>query len=57
MELSLKGGPMIAAVTLSATKGPYGYTTLGAEFAATDVPDLHLGLRGPVRLAHIGFSG
>lgn len=57
MELSLNGGPLIAVVTLSATKGPYDYTTLGADFAAADVHDVHLRLRGPLRLAHVGFSG
>ncbi|MGW3413425.1 glycoside hydrolase family 3 C-terminal domain-containing protein [Streptomyces sp. NPDC000888] len=57
VELSLNGGPLIAVVTLSATKGPYDYTTLGADFAAADVHDVHLRLRGPLRLAHVGFSG
>ncbi|MFI6493578.1 glycoside hydrolase family 3 C-terminal domain-containing protein [Streptomyces sp. NPDC050564] len=57
VELSLDGGPLTAALTLSATKGPYDYTTLGAEIAAVGVHDVHLGLRGPLRLARVGFSG
>jgi beta-glucosidase len=47
---------LTAVLTLSATKGPYDYTTLGAEIAAIGVHDVHLRLRGPLRLAHVGFS-
>ncbi|MFD5631563.1 glycoside hydrolase family 3 C-terminal domain-containing protein [Streptomyces sp. NPDC127072] len=57
VEISLDGGSPTAPVTLDATKGPYEYTTLGAEFTAAGVRDVHLGLRGPLRLAHVGFSG
>ncbi|MFF4350933.1 glycoside hydrolase family 3 C-terminal domain-containing protein [Streptomyces sp. NPDC001530] len=57
VELSLDGGPLTAALTLSATKGPYDYTALGAEIAVAGVHDVHLRLRGPLRLAHVGFSG
>ncbi|WP_369249554.1 glycoside hydrolase family 3 C-terminal domain-containing protein [Streptomyces sp. R41] len=57
VELSLDGGPLTAVVTLSTTKGPYDYATLGAETAAAGVHDVHLRLRGPLRLAHVGFSG
>ena len=31
--------------------------SLGAGLAAGGVHDLHLRLRGPLRLAHVGFSG
>ncbi|WP_369262676.1 glycoside hydrolase family 3 C-terminal domain-containing protein [Streptomyces sp. R35] len=58
VELSLDGGPLIAELTLNGTKGPYDYTTLGAEIASVAaVHDVHLRLRGPLRLAHVGFSG
>ncbi|MFI6337328.1 glycoside hydrolase family 3 C-terminal domain-containing protein [Streptomyces sp. NPDC050535] len=57
VEISLDGGPSTAPVTLDASKGPYDYTTLGAEFTAAGVHDVHLRLRGPLRLAHVGFSG
>ncbi|MGW7167349.1 glycoside hydrolase family 3 C-terminal domain-containing protein [Streptomyces sp. NPDC054884] len=58
VELSLDGGPVLATVTLRApTPGPYDYVTLDAPFVADGVHDLRLGLRGPLRLAHVGFSG
>ncbi|GGN76759.1 sugar hydrolase [Streptomyces albiflavescens] len=57
VELSLDGGPSNAVLTLGATKGPYDYTTLGAEIAAAGVHDVHIRLRGPLRLARVGFSG
>jgi beta-glucosidase len=57
VEVSLDGGPSLATVSFGATKGPYDYTTIGAEFAAHGVHDLHLRLRGPLRLARVGFSG
>ncbi|MEY2246128.1 glycoside hydrolase family 3 C-terminal domain-containing protein [Streptomyces sp. BF23-18] len=56
VELSLDGKP-VADVTLSGTRGPYDYRTLTAAFTAGGVHDVRLGLRGPVRLAHVGFSG
>jgi beta-glucosidase len=56
VEVSLDGKP-VAEVTLSGTLGPYDYRTLTAPFTAGGVHDVHLGLRGPVRLAHVGFSG
>ncbi|MFC4884469.1 glycoside hydrolase family 3 C-terminal domain-containing protein [Streptomyces beijiangensis] len=37
--------------------GPYVYATLEAGLQVSGVHDLRLGLRGSVRLAHIGFSG
>ncbi|MFD3314489.1 glycoside hydrolase family 3 C-terminal domain-containing protein [Streptomyces sp. NPDC058694] len=57
LELALDGGPVIARLDVPATPGPYDYTTVVTSFSATEVHDLHIGLRGPVRLAHVGFSG
>ncbi|GAB2877773.1 glycoside hydrolase family 3 C-terminal domain-containing protein [Streptomyces deserti] len=56
LELSLDGGPALAVLTADGS-GPYDYTTLGAAIAAEGVHDVHLRLRGPLRLAHVGFSG
>jgi beta-glucosidase len=57
VEISLDGGPALAALTLRPTKGPYDYTTLDADFHATGVHDVRVTLRGPLRLAHVGFAG
>lgn len=58
VELSLDGGPALARLALPApTSGPYDYTTLGAGIVAEGVHDVHIRLRGPLRLAHVGFSG
>lgn len=57
LELALDGGPVIARLDVPATPGPYDHTTVVTEFRATEIHDLHIGLRGPVRLAHVGFSG
>ncbi|GAA3995016.1 glycoside hydrolase family 3 C-terminal domain-containing protein [Streptomyces plumbiresistens] len=62
VELALNGGPTLATLTSDASdSGPYAYTTLGAGFVAgfvaEGVHDVHLRLRGPLRLAHVGFSG
>ncbi len=57
VEISLAGGPPPAVLTLPPTKGPYDYTTVTAAFAADGVHDVHLRLRGPLRLAQVGFSG
>ncbi|MEH0446736.1 glycoside hydrolase family 3 C-terminal domain-containing protein [Streptomyces sp. B21-102] len=58
VEFSLDGGPVLATVSLGTpTPGPYAYVTLDAPFVADGVHDLRLGLRGPLRLAHVGFSG
>ncbi|MFF4835609.1 glycoside hydrolase family 3 C-terminal domain-containing protein [Streptomyces sp. NPDC001315] len=58
VELSLDGTTPLAVLTsATAASGPYDYTTLGAGIAAEGVHDLHLRLRGPLRLAHVGFSG
>ncbi|MCX4905031.1 glycoside hydrolase family 3 C-terminal domain-containing protein [Streptomyces sp. NBC_00878] len=57
IELALDGGPVIARLDVPATPGPYDYLTVVAPFRATGMHDLHVGLRGPLRLAHVGFSG
>ncbi|MFE1285930.1 glycoside hydrolase family 3 C-terminal domain-containing protein [Streptomyces sp. NPDC058751] len=44
-------------LTVNGTDGPYDYRTFTAAFTADGVHDVRLGLRGPVRLAHVGFSG
>jgi beta-glucosidase len=58
VEFSLVGGPVLATLTLGTPTGdPYAYTTLHAAVSATGVHDVHLTLRGPLRLARVGFSG
>ncbi|MGW1783638.1 glycoside hydrolase family 3 C-terminal domain-containing protein [Streptomyces sp. NPDC002143] len=58
VELALDGGPALAALTVDTpTPGPYDYVTVEAPFPAEGVHDLHLRLRGPLRLAHVGFTG
>ncbi|MFE2888017.1 glycoside hydrolase family 3 C-terminal domain-containing protein [Streptomyces sp. NPDC059272] len=58
VELSLDGGPVLAELALpEPTSGPYDYTTLGAGIVVEGVHDVHLKLRGPLRLARVGFSG
>lgn len=58
IEFSLNGGPVLAVLPLApGTSGPYDYTTLSAEVTAAGLHDVHLRLRGPLRLAHVGFSG
>ncbi|WP_371635072.1 glycoside hydrolase family 3 C-terminal domain-containing protein [Streptomyces zaomyceticus] len=57
VELSLADGTVLARAEVPPTGGPYAYTVLGVPLVLRDVVDLHLGLRGPVRLAHIGFAG
>ncbi|GAA2196712.1 glycoside hydrolase family 3 C-terminal domain-containing protein [Streptomyces bangladeshensis] len=58
LELALDGGPVLASLTLDTpTAGPYAYTTVTAGLAAEGVHDVRLALRGPLRLAHVGFSG
>jgi beta-glucosidase len=58
LEVSLDGGPVPAALTPDApTADVYAYTTLAAGLVAGGVHDVHLRLRGPLRLAHVGFRG
>ncbi|MFI0964546.1 glycoside hydrolase family 3 C-terminal domain-containing protein [Streptomyces sp. NPDC021080] len=51
------GTAAVAGLTVSGTRGAYDYRTLTAAFTADGVHDVRLRLRGPVRLAHVGFSG
>ncbi|MGW6907614.1 glycoside hydrolase family 3 C-terminal domain-containing protein [Streptomyces sp. NPDC054940] len=58
VEISLDGGPALAVLTSRASDAsPYDYTTLSAGIIAEGVRDVHVRLRGPLRLAHVGFSG
>ncbi|MFI8233179.1 glycoside hydrolase family 3 C-terminal domain-containing protein [Streptomyces sp. NPDC085900] len=58
VELCLNGGAPVAVLPLdTATATPYDYTSIGAGVAVEGVHDVHLRLRGPLRLAHVGFSG
>ncbi|MFJ3042781.1 glycoside hydrolase family 3 C-terminal domain-containing protein [Streptomyces tendae] len=58
VEVALGGGPWTAALSPDApTAGPYDYVDLGGAFTAAGVHDLHIRLRGTLRLAHVGFSG
>ncbi|MFD4603721.1 glycoside hydrolase family 3 C-terminal domain-containing protein [Streptomyces sp. NPDC058464] len=58
LELSLDGGPLLAVLTLAEpTPDPYTYTSLTAGVVAEGVHDVLIRLRGPLRLAHVGFSG
>lgn len=58
VEVSLDGGTVLATLTSQAPDaGPYDYATVRAEIIAEGVHDVHLRLRGPLRLAHVGFSG
>ncbi|RZB15643.1 carbohydrate-binding protein [Streptomyces sp. F001] len=56
IELSLDGGPTLATLQ-TPPSGPYDYTAVDAGIVAEGVHDVHLRLRGPLRLAHVGFSG
>ncbi|MFJ2952338.1 glycoside hydrolase family 3 C-terminal domain-containing protein [Streptomyces sp. NPDC087226] len=58
-EVSVGDGPVLASLSPSApTSGPYDYSTLRASFAVVDgVHDVRVRLRGPLRLARVGFSG
>ncbi|MFR0356873.1 glycoside hydrolase family 3 C-terminal domain-containing protein [Streptomyces sediminimaris] len=59
VELGLDGGAPLASLSSEgvASDDPYAYTTLTAGLVAEGVRDLRLGLRGPLRLAHVGFCG
>ncbi|MFK3731906.1 hypothetical protein ACI2LJ_16750 [Streptomyces sp. NPDC088090] len=46
-----------ARVTVGPTDGPYAHALAGAPCHVRGVTDLRVELRGPVRLAHVGFSG
>ncbi|MET4658490.1 beta-glucosidase [Streptomyces sp. PvP037] len=59
VEVTLDGGPVLAALSPQApAPGPYDHITLRASCAAVDgVHDVRVRLRGPLRLARVGFSG
>ncbi|MFE2557063.1 hypothetical protein ACFXGT_13725 [Streptomyces sp. NPDC059352] len=51
------GKAELARVTVEPTDGPYDHTTVGAPCHVRDVTDLRVEPRGPLRLAHVAFSG
>ncbi|MCZ4603760.1 glycoside hydrolase family 3 C-terminal domain-containing protein [Streptomyces sp. Lzd4kr] len=58
VEVSPAGGAVSAVLTSKAAgSGPYDYRTITARIVAEGVRDVRIGLRGPLRLAHVGFSG
>lgn len=57
VEVVLDGGDKATVLTPAATAGPYDYTTVRAALTTDGVRDVRLRLRGPLRLAHVGFSG
>ncbi|MGW7052279.1 glycoside hydrolase family 3 C-terminal domain-containing protein [Streptomyces sp. NPDC054887] len=56
-ELRLADGTLLASYAAPATGGPYDYVTLSAGLSLSGVHDLHVRLRGPVRLARVSFTG
>ncbi|MFJ3309708.1 hypothetical protein ACIPSA_43270 [Streptomyces sp. NPDC086549] len=54
LELSLDGGPVLASLILD-TPTADAYTTVVAGLVTEGVHDVRLGLRGPLRLAHVGW--
>ncbi|MGA5421942.1 glycoside hydrolase family 3 C-terminal domain-containing protein [Streptomyces lavendulocolor] len=57
VELRLSDGTLLASYAAPVTGGPYDYVTAGATVPLSGVQDLHVRLRGPVRLARISFTG
>ncbi|MER6353571.1 glycoside hydrolase family 3 C-terminal domain-containing protein [Streptomyces sp. NPDC001634] len=57
VEVSLGESEPSAVLTLGTPTGPYDYIGVDAAFTASGVHDVRIGLRGPLRLAHVGFSG
>ncbi|GEB55421.1 beta-glucosidase [Streptomyces gardneri] len=51
------GTAELARVTVEPTDGPYDHTTVGAPCDVRDVTDIRVELCGPLRLAHVAFSG
>lgn len=51
------GTAELARVTVEPTDGSYDHTTVGAPCHVRDVTDFRVELRGPLRLAHVTFSG
>jgi beta-glucosidase len=57
VELSLDDeASVVRLAPEEATQGPYDYAVLSAPLAARGVHDLRVRLRGPLRLARIGFT-
>ncbi|WP_055533267.1 glycoside hydrolase family 3 C-terminal domain-containing protein [Streptomyces graminilatus] len=60
VEIVIAGGDKATVLAAPPTAGPYDYTTVGAALATDgvrEVRDVRIRLRGPLRLAHVGFSG
>ncbi|MEU1946800.1 fibronectin type III-like domain-contianing protein [Streptomyces sp. NPDC020125] len=59
VEAHLADGTTLATVAVPPTGGRYTYTTVRAVLptSPTGVQDLHITLRGGLRLARLGFSG
>ena len=57
LDLTLADGTLLARVEVPETGGPYTYRTLGTPLLVQDVTDLHVTLHGPLRLAHLAFTG
>jgi len=56
VEVVLDDRTVVAVLTPTPTGGPYDYTTGRAAFTIDGVRDVRVRLRGPLRLAHVGFS-
>lgn len=57
VEVVLDDRAVTAVLTPTPTGGPYDYTVDRAALTIDGVHDVRVRLRGPVRLAHVGFSG
>ncbi|MFE1902985.1 glycoside hydrolase family 3 C-terminal domain-containing protein [Streptomyces gardneri] len=57
LDLTLPDGTLLARVEVPDTGGPYTYRTLSTPFTTQDVVDVHATLHGPLRLAHLTFTG
>ncbi|WP_327698016.1 glycoside hydrolase family 3 C-terminal domain-containing protein [Streptomyces sp. NBC_00459] len=57
VEVVVDDGDKATVLTPAPTAGPYDYTTVRATLTTDGVRDVRLRLRGPLRLAHVGFSG
>ncbi|KAA0922409.1 glycoside hydrolase family 3 C-terminal domain-containing protein, partial [Streptomyces apricus] len=59
VEVALADGRVLARLDVGPTAGPYAYVsvTAGLRFPVAGVHDLRVALRGPLRLARVGFSG
>ncbi|MGW6390443.1 glycoside hydrolase family 3 C-terminal domain-containing protein [Streptomyces sp. NPDC055103] len=57
LDLTRADGTLLARVEVPDTGGPYAYRTLATPLLAADVTDFHVTLHGPLRLAHMAFTG